>query len=267
MQITHFRQSVMLTTLILLMLALLGIPSLVQAKSGPQFRNLSGPVEIEFGQTYTYSVRVAGEYDKNDIAWSATGGEVLKHYWEGANYFCKVRWQKNDPDDPAKIKVYQKDSSNDERLFVKEKTASREIEQPAAPTGQNVLLDANGGQGTPYLNADAGQNENFWWKFEKHGDYVMIFSKVQNAALDANGGKGSPFLNPKTGDNENLLWKLTQHGQYVMISPKVRPGVTLDANGGQGSPYFSAEPNSENVNHLWQLMKQGNFYKIYSKVK
>lgn len=265
MRTTQFRGLTALTTTTLLILVLLGFSSSASA-GGPQFNNLSGPTEIELGQTYTYSVRVKGSYDKADIAWSATGGEIIKHYWEGANYLCTVRWQKNDPNDPAKIKVSEKDSKNAERLFVKEKTGSREIEQPVAPGDQKFLLDANGGQGKPVLTSYSGQNENFLWKLEKHGDYVKILSKVRNAALDANGGKGTPYLNPNTGENENLLWKLNKHGQYVMISPKVNPGATLDANGGKGSPYLSAEPNSDNVNHLWLLAKNDKFYKIFSKI-
>ena len=263
MQKTQFCKHAMLAIAGLFLLALLGGPLALQAQAEPEFRNLKGPEKIEFGETYTYSVRVAGKYDKDDIAWSATGGKVIKHYWEGANYFCKVRWQENDPDDPAKIKVYEKDSSNDKRLYVEEAT-SRSIDSDT----EYLLLDANGGRNKPYLNEDSDDNNNFLWTLKKKGDYVMLIPKVKKVALDANGGDGEPYFNGDVdSDNDNLLWKRKKKGDYVMFIPKVNTDAALDANGGEGNPYLNPEKDSDNANHLWLLEKNGDYYKIYSKVK
>ncbi|GAK53208.1 hypothetical protein U14_04471 [Candidatus Moduliflexus flocculans] len=139
-----------------------------------------------------------------------------------------------------------------------------------AANNRNVALDANGGSGSPYLNDKVAPNDNLLWKIVKYGDYVRIIPKVnQKTALDANGGVGVPYLNPNLAENDNLLWKLKTQGEYVMIVPKVNQKVALDANGGRDNPYLSDKPDANNVNQLWQVVKEENsdFYRIYSKLE
>ncbi len=132
-----------------------------------------------------------------------------------------------------------------------------------------LALDANGGGGYPYLNDKLTPNDNLLWKIVKSDDtYVRIIPKVnENTALDANGGVEMPYLNPNTAENDNLLWKFEQHGEYVMIIPKVNEKSVLDANDGKDNPFLSPEPDADNINHQWLLVKEekSEYYRIYSK--
>ena len=139
-----------------------------------------------------------------------------------------------------------------------------------AANQRNLALDANGGSGSPYLNENLAPNDNLLWKIVKYGDYVRIIPKVnQKSALDANGGVGVPYLNPNLAENDNLLWKFKTQGDYVMIVPKVNLKAALDANGGKDNPYLSDKADANNVNQLWQVVKEENsdFYRIYSKLE
>ena len=83
------------------------------------FNNLIGSAAIEFGQTYTYSITVAGSF--TEIGWSASGGAVLKQWWQGNQFFCQVQWDQNQFTDLSKIKVWGKQLTGefaDERLHV-----------------------------------------------------------------------------------------------------------------------------------------------------
>ena len=151
--------------------------------------------------------------------------------------------------------------------------AAKELQQKlGSPAGGNrsltaqTALDANGGNGNPYLNPNLQRNDNLLWKLEKDGKFFRIVPKVNpQMALDANGGQGSPYLNNHSGKNDNLLWKIEQRGKFYMIFPKVNQSSALDANNGENQPYLNANPDAENVNHLWMLEKQGDFYRILSK--
>jgi hypothetical protein len=51
------------------------------------FSDVTGPSVIRFGEIYTYSATVAGEFA--EIGWSATGGKVVKQWQQGIN--CSAR--------------------------------------------------------------------------------------------------------------------------------------------------------------------------------
>ncbi|PID56536.1 hypothetical protein CSB45_10940 [candidate division KSB3 bacterium] len=83
------------------------------------FDKINGPTNIELGQTFTYSVRVKGSFQRK--GWSVTGGELLKDRSDGNIYYGTVTWQKMDPNDPMKVKVSGIDGcgkDRSERLYV-----------------------------------------------------------------------------------------------------------------------------------------------------
>ena len=94
--------------------ALLALPGMVNAACQKgSFGEINGPTNIQLGQTYTYSVKVHGRF--NSGRWSITGGHLLKDWTEGNTYYGKVKWQRMDPNDPSKVKVFGTDGCGKER--------------------------------------------------------------------------------------------------------------------------------------------------------
>lgn len=80
------------------------------------FKDFKGDKEVLVGPVYTYSVQVDGTY--SEIGWNATGGKVLRDWWEKGRYSCEVQWVENNADDPAKLKVWGTDkASGDTKEF------------------------------------------------------------------------------------------------------------------------------------------------------
>ncbi len=106
--------------IILLAAAFLALPGMATAACQKgSFGKIKGPINIQIGQTYTYSVLVNGTFKSG--RWSISGGQLLKDWSEGDTFYGKVKWQKMDPNDPSKVKVFGKDGCGKdraERLFV-----------------------------------------------------------------------------------------------------------------------------------------------------
>ena len=100
--------------IVLLAVALFGVSALSAAACQKgSFGKINGPTNIQLGQTYTYSVRVNGQFQSG--RWSITGGQLLKDWGEGDIYYGKVKWQNMDPNDPSKVKVFGTDDCGKER--------------------------------------------------------------------------------------------------------------------------------------------------------
>lgn len=202
------------------------------AATALEFKDFQGPTEVAFGPVYTYSVIVEGKYE--DLGWNATGGKVLDEWWEKGRYFCTVQWYKNDPEDPAKVKVYGKDKETGhdkaERLFLSKKAKTRSLEPFSLQTAKGKCLDIHnedlgkdGGRVQIWDCNDAVQQQ---WIFDEFDRLVNDSGKcleVNSPDVKKDGGKVQIW---ECNDGLQQKWTLDESGHLI----NAVGGKCLDVN-------------------------------------
>ena len=210
-------------TLLILGVSIVCIVASVSFAAPLTFSKINGPASIQFGPTYTYSTVVKGAFNKKDILWSASGGKVLKDWWDGNTYFCNVQWEENNSKDPAKIKVSGKDKESgeikDERLFV-----SVQSQQGSRSMGGYQNLKNVGGKCleiAPNELRKNGGNIQIWdcnneiqqqWMFDEQGRLRNEGGKcldVLARELKKDGGKVQAW---ECHSEIQQKWELTERG-------------------------------------------------------
>lgn len=185
------------------------------------FADFQGPTEILFGPVYTYSVLVQEEYD--DIGWSATGGHIKEDWWDDSRYFCEVQWYENNPDDPAKLKVYGRKKGSDvaiaERLFVTLQAKKRSLDYRSLQNEGGKCLEVNiedlvknGGRIQVWeCNGSIQQR----WKFDEVGRLVNEGGKCLDAHLPDLKTDGGKVQTWDCVDVVQQKWTLSENGALV----------------------------------------------------
>ncbi len=195
------------------------------------FVDFQGPTEILFGPVYTYSVEVRGEFDS--VAWSATGGRVMRDWWEGSRYFSEVQWSENNADDPAKLKVYGQKKGSDEvlseRLFVTLQAKKRSLSYRSIQNGGGKCLEValedlveNGGK---VQISECNGSIQQQWNIDALGHLVNEGGKcldIHAPDLNVDGGKVQTW---DCGDVDQQKWALNEKGAFVS-----KGGKCLDVN-------------------------------------
>lgn len=200
------------------------------AAQAAEFKNLNGPAAIQFGQTYTYSVTVDGSFV--ETGWNATGGNVVNQWWEESRFFCQVQWIENNPEDPAKIKVWGKEQNGDEKA--ERLNVSLQQAAPANPGKRSVKevgeygILRNGGNKCldvylPEVKKNGGKVQ-VWecngepqqlWMFDKAGRLVNKEGRCLTVAPDQVMTDGGRVYISVCNDKMNEKWQINGQGGLV----------------------------------------------------
>lgn len=112
------------------------------------FRDIQGPINVEFGQRHTYSVVADGSFQY--VRWSIHGGQVAREYNRGNTFFCDIIWNERNAEE-YRVKVYGEDGCNimrDKRLYINIKGHSPQLDpQPSSsPATQKRLSPSDSRQ-------------------------------------------------------------------------------------------------------------------------
>jgi len=219
---------------VVILLIVVFVPSVVSMAGEPlKFKDFSGPTKILFGPVYTYSVLVEGSFE--EVAWSATGGKVLKDWWEGKQFFCEVQWYENKADDPAKLKVWGEDKESNEikaeRLHVSLQSKKRSLAYPSLRSETGKCLDIH----IEDLVKDGGRVQ-IWecnnktqqrWKFDDQDRLVNESGKCLDVHVDDLNKDGGKVQIWECSDEIQQKWKLDKKGRLVNKGGKC---LDVDAN-------------------------------------
>jgi hypothetical protein len=189
------------------------------------FVNFKGPSEIEFGSSYTYSVTVQGKYD--EVAWSASGGTVMREWWEDSRFFSEVQWHGSTSEERANVKVYGRKRGSkivlSAQLFVAVLSQKRSLDFRSLQNAAGKCLDVHAKEltenGGPLQVWECNGSIQQLWKLDINtGHLVNKAGKcldIHAPDVNTNGGRVQIWDCVTGPVPQQQQWDLTEAGALV----------------------------------------------------